>query len=87
MGSQAIFLVASGYCKCGQQVLVIIFLTIGIGISGVSYSGFLVNYLDIAPLYAGEIIAVGNTLSCLAGILCPLVAGWLTPSVSILEYY
>lgn len=79
LGSQAVFLIASGYCGCGQEALVIVFLTLGIGLSGVQYAGFVVNYLDIAPTFAGPILGVGNTLSCVAGILCPLLVGLLTP--------
>ncbi|VDM50057.1 unnamed protein product [Toxocara canis] len=86
LGSQALFLIASGYCGCGQEALVILFLTLGIGISGVQYAGFVVNYLDIAPTFAGPILGIGNTLSCVAGILCPLMVGALTPTGSKEEW-
>lgn len=79
LGSQALFLIASGYCSCGQETLVIVFLTLGIGMSGIQYAGFVVNYLDIAPTFAGPILGIGNTLSCIGGILCPLLVGKLTP--------
>ncbi|KHN71025.1 putative transporter C38C10.2 [Toxocara canis] len=82
LGSQAIFLVACGFCGCGQEHLAVVFLTLGIGLSGVSYAGFVVNYLDIAPTFAGPILGIGNTISCVAGILCPLIIGWLTPTGS-----
>lgn len=84
LGSQAVFLVACGFCGCGQEHLVVIFLTLGIGISGVAYAGFVVNYLDIAPTFAGTILGIGNTITCVAGILCPLIIGWLTPSVCLI---
>uniref|UniRef100_A0A0M3IV29 MFS domain-containing protein n=1 Tax=Ascaris lumbricoides TaxID=6252 RepID=A0A0M3IV29_ASCLU len=64
LGSQAVFLVACGFCGCGQEHLVVVFLTLGIGISGVAYAGFVVNYLDIAPTFAGTILGIGNTISC-----------------------
>uniref|UniRef100_F1L297 Sialin n=1 Tax=Ascaris suum TaxID=6253 RepID=F1L297_ASCSU len=86
LGSQAVFLVACGFCGCGQEHLVVIFLTLGIGISGVAYAGFVVNYLDIAPTFAGTILGIGNTITCVAGILCPLIIGWLTPSGSKSEW-
>ncbi|VDK62814.1 unnamed protein product [Anisakis simplex] len=81
LGSQAVFLVACGFCGCGQQALVIVFLTLGIGLSGASYAGFVVNYLDIAPTFAGPLLGTGQTVSCIAGILCPIIIGWLTPQV------
>ncbi|TKR77023.1 hypothetical protein L596_018073 [Steinernema carpocapsae] len=80
LGAQAVFLVASGYCGCGQEVMVIVFLTLALSLSGAQYSGFIVNYLDIAPIHAGTILGIGNTLSCFAGILSPLVMGWMTPN-------
>ncbi|VDK75170.1 unnamed protein product [Gongylonema pulchrum] len=86
MGSQATFLIASGYCGCGQDTLVIIFLTLGVGLSGIQYAGFVVNYLDIAPTFAGPILGIGNTISCIAGILCPLMVGKLTPTGSQHEW-
>ncbi|VBB33275.1 unnamed protein product, partial [Acanthocheilonema viteae] len=86
LGSQSIFLIASGYCGCGQETLVIIFLTLGIGLSGVQYAGFVVNYLDIAPTFAGPILGIGNTISCIAGIIGPLMVGQLTPTGSKEEW-
>jgi hypothetical protein len=78
---QAIFLVAIGYCGCGQDTLVIILLCASIGISGFQYAGFVVNYLDICPQLAGFVLGIGNTLSCLAGLVSPILMGWLTPNV------
>ncbi|VDK76482.1 unnamed protein product, partial [Onchocerca ochengi] len=78
LGGQAIFLMASAYCGRNQMTLLIIFLTLGIGLSGVQYAGFVVNYLDIAPTFAGPLLGIGNTISCLAGIIAPMMAGQLT---------
>ncbi|CAG9540994.1 unnamed protein product [Cercopithifilaria johnstoni] len=86
LGSQAVFLIASGYCGCGQEILVIVFLTLGIGLSGIQYAGFVVNYLDIAPTFAGPILGIGNTLSCIAGIISPVLVGKLTPTGSQQEW-
>ncbi|KAM3724123.1 putative transporter slc-17.2 [Dirofilaria immitis] len=86
LGSQAIFLIASGHCGRGQETLVIIFLTLGIGLSGIQYAGFVVNYLDIAPTFAGPLLGIGNTITCLAGIIGPLMVGKLTPTGSQQEW-
>ncbi|WKX99440.1 hypothetical protein Q1695_014377 [Nippostrongylus brasiliensis] len=77
---QGMFLVLSGYCGCGQEALVIVFITAGMAISGLQYSGFVVNYLDIAPSFSGTIMGMGNTISCLAGIVSPMVTSALTPN-------
>ncbi|KAE9416091.1 hypothetical protein Angca_004072, partial [Angiostrongylus cantonensis] len=83
---QATFLVLSGYCGCGQEALVIVFITVGMAISGLQYSGFVVNYLDIAPSFSGTIMGMGNTISCLAGIGSPMVTSALTPNGSQEEW-
>uniref|UniRef100_F1KWA8 Transporter n=1 Tax=Ascaris suum TaxID=6253 RepID=F1KWA8_ASCSU len=84
--SQTVFLIASGYCGCGQEMLVVVFLTLSIGLSGLQFSGYVVNYLDIAPTFAGPVIGIGNTLSCIGGILCPLMVGAFTPTGSKEEW-
>lgn len=45
LGGQALFLNLIGLCGCGHELIVIILLILGIGISGLQYSGFVVNYL------------------------------------------
>ncbi|VDN02953.1 unnamed protein product [Thelazia callipaeda] len=86
LGSQALFLIASGYCGCGQDTLVITFLTLGIGLSGIQYAGFVVNYLDIAPTFAGPILGIGNTITCISGIIGPMMVSVLTPTGSQQEW-
>lgn len=54
-GFQALFLLLIGTAKCGQETVVILYLTISIGMSGIQYAGFAVNYLDIAPSFVGPI--------------------------------
>ena len=81
MGSQAGFLIAGGYCGCGQKVLVIVLVTLGIGLSGFAYAGYVVNYLDIAGQFAGAAIGIGNTFTCIAGIAGPIIVGEITKSV------
>ncbi|EFP09207.1 hypothetical protein CRE_25315 [Caenorhabditis remanei] len=92
---QGLFLVLSGYCGCGQdvsavsfqsnskilfQILVIIFITCGMAVSGFQYAGFVVNYLEIAPPFSGTVMGTGNTISALAGIISPAVTSYLTPN-------
>ncbi|CAJ0578784.1 unnamed protein product, partial [Mesorhabditis spiculigera] len=75
---QAVFLVLAAHCGCGQEMLFVVFLIIGTGLSGFQYSGFVVNYLDIAPPFSGTIMGIGNTLSCFGGIASPLVMEAMT---------
>jgi hypothetical protein len=52
-------------------------LTIGVGLNGAIYSGFKVNHLDISPRFAGILMSLTNCLANLAGLLAPIVAGYV----------
>ncbi|VDP01214.1 unnamed protein product [Soboliphyme baturini] len=78
---QAAFLLAAGYCREGQEALVITFVSLGLGFSGLMYSGCVTNYMDIAPQFSGTLFGIGNTLSSAAGIIAPIVMGAMTSHV------
>lgn len=42
---------------------------------GLSSSGFLVNYLDIAPEHASVLMGIGNSIGTIAGIMSPTITG------------
>ncbi|KAF8355485.1 hypothetical protein PRIPAC_97108 [Pristionchus pacificus] len=67
---QAVFLVLSTFCSCGQDGLVIFFLTVGMALSGLQY---IVNYIDIASTHSGTVMGIGNTMSCMGGIISPMI--------------
>lgn len=45
---------------------------------GGMFCGFLSNHIDIAPNFAGTLMAVTNTLATLPGIFVPLFVGAIT---------
>ncbi|CAH1779165.1 unnamed protein product [Owenia fusiformis] len=45
-----------------------------------SRAGYVVNYVDIAPFYAGELFGIGNTIGTLPGIIGPLIITAMTPN-------
>ncbi|KAK2173555.1 hypothetical protein NP493_868g04001 [Ridgeia piscesae] len=63
-----------------QVGVAIAFLTIGVGFTGVSRSGYAVNHVDIAPRYAGILIGISNTAATIPGAVSPTLAGALTPN-------
>ena len=86
LGGQGAFLLGAGYCGCGQEGLVVALLTVGMGLSGFQYSGFVVNYMDLAPLFAGQLMGFGNTMACLSGIAAPAAMAALTPNKTAAEW-
>lgn len=72
----AIALIAASYTGCDPYLTVAI-LTVGVGLNGAIYSGFKVNHLDISPRFAGILMSLTNCLANLAGLLAPIVAGYV----------
>lgn len=52
-------------------------MTIAIVTSGAVYCGYFINHIDIAPNYAGILMAVTNTVATVPGILVPILVGRL----------
>ncbi|XP_034945293.1 putative inorganic phosphate cotransporter isoform X2 [Chelonus insularis] len=72
----AITLIIASYTGC-DPLLTVALLTIGVGLNGGIYSGFKVNHLDISPRFAGVLMSFTNCLANLAGLLAPIVAGYI----------
>lgn len=53
------FIIGASYAGCDKTIVVVLF-TIGMGCMGTFYSGFKVNNLDLAPNYAGVLMALTN---------------------------
>ncbi|XP_053379219.1 sialin-like [Mercenaria mercenaria] len=74
----AIFIVLMGTVT-DDSVIAVTMLTLGLAMSGFQYgSGFMVNPVDIAPRYAGIILAISNTAGSLCGFFAPFAIGFIT---------
>jgi MFS family permease len=69
----ALALIAAGFTRDIATVLLL--LSLALGVSGFSQTGFACTSLDIAPHLAGVIMGMQNTLATIPGIIAPLVAG------------
>jgi len=49
----AVLLIATGYVDC-NAALAVFLITTAVGFSGISFAGWAVNHLDLAPQYAGQ---------------------------------
>ncbi|KAK4016726.1 putative inorganic phosphate cotransporter isoform X1 [Daphnia magna] len=72
----ALALVGAGFIGC-NTVAAVILLTLAVGLSGASYSAFQVNFVEIAPPYAGTLFGVTNAVANLCGFMAPYAVGVL----------
>ncbi|XP_019762059.1 sialin isoform X2 [Dendroctonus ponderosae] len=61
----------------GQQTGVVL-MTLAVTAIGGMFCGFLSNHIDIAPNFAGTLVAVTNTVATIPGIAVPFVVSALT---------
>lgn len=72
-----ICLIGVSYVGC-NRVLAVTLMTIGVTCIGGMYSGFLSNHIDIAPNFAGTLVAVTNCVATIPGFVVPIFVGKLT---------
>lgn len=51
------------------------FLSLALGLGGLTWAGFGVNHLDVAPKYAAILMGISNTVGTIPGIICPSLTG------------
>uniref|UniRef100_A0A0A9W2P4 Sialin n=1 Tax=Lygus hesperus TaxID=30085 RepID=A0A0A9W2P4_LYGHE len=73
--TRALFLVAAANARTPTAIVTC--LTIAVGMGGLSYAGFSVNHLDIAPQYASILMGISNTFATLPGILSPMLTDFI----------
>ena len=72
-----VLLCSVGFLGC-NRILVVCAVILALGGSVLNYSGHAGNHLDLAPLYAGTLMGLTNTLATIPGFLGPQVVGVLT---------
>lgn len=72
-------LLALCYIGCNRAAAVAL-MAIAITCIGGMFCGFLSNHIDIAPNFAGTLMAITNTVATLPGIVVPIFVGYLTHS-------
>ncbi|CAK1586760.1 unnamed protein product [Parnassius mnemosyne] len=73
----AVCLLALCYIGCNRGAAVAL---MAIGVTGIGgmFCGFLSNHIDIAPNFAGTLMALTNTVATIPGIVVPIFVGVLT---------
>nr|XP_031850573.1 putative inorganic phosphate cotransporter isoform X1 [Nomia melanderi] len=72
-----ICLIGVSYVGC-NRALAVTLMTIGVTCIGGMYSGFLSNHIDIAPNFAGTLVAITNCVATIPGFVVPIFVGKLT---------
>ncbi|KZC12018.1 Putative inorganic phosphate cotransporter [Dufourea novaeangliae] len=70
-------LLGVSYVGC-NRTLAVTLMTIGVTCIGGMYSGFLSNHIDIAPNFAGTLVAITNCVATIPGFVVPIFVGKLT---------
>lgn len=78
-------MLAASYAGCDRIVVVAMF-TVAMGFMGTFYCGMKVNALDLAPNYAGTLMAIVNGIGAVSGIITPYLIGALTEDVSCMKF-
>ncbi|KAL4710925.1 hypothetical protein ACJJTC_002555 [Scirpophaga incertulas] len=72
-----ICLLALCYIGCNRGAAVAL-MAVGVTCIGGMFCGFLSNHIDIAPNFAGTLMALTNTVATIPGIVVPIFVGVLT---------
>lgn len=76
----AIFMLLASYLGCARFGVISMFC-LGMATMGTYFAGAKANCVDVAPNYAGVIMALANGSGGVVGIAVPLIVGELTPNV------
>lgn len=74
-------LLGVAYISGSNEIVAVIFLTVSVGFSGMTATGFYINHIDIAPQYAGILFGISNTIATIPGMLTPVIAKSITIKV------
>lgn len=79
-----ICLIQVSYVGC-DRVKAVLLLTIAVACIGGMYCGFLANHIDIAPNFAGSLMAMTNVVATIPGFVVPMFVGYLTRGNQTIE--
>ncbi|XP_014482860.1 PREDICTED: putative inorganic phosphate cotransporter [Dinoponera quadriceps] len=77
-------LIGVSYVGC-DRILAVVLMTIAVACIGGMYCGFMANHIDIAPNFAGTLVAMTNTIATIPGFVVPIFVGKLTQGNQTIE--
>lgn len=75
-------LIGLGYAKSTE--LAVTLLTVALGLNAGTYLGYMVNHMDLAPVFAGTLMGITNGIANILSILGPLFVGIIVDDEVIL---
>ncbi|GBO35773.1 Putative inorganic phosphate cotransporter, partial [Araneus ventricosus] len=93
-GANSIGLIGPAVCCLGivasscQRELIVGLLCLAMFLNGFAFSGFNVTHVDMSADFSGVLFGITNSVANTAGILTPMIVGFLTASgVSTLSFF
>lgn len=74
----AAFMMGVSLVSCEERVTGIIFMVLALTFNSFTKVGYMVNHVDIAPRYAGELFGFTNTFATVPGMISPTLVNSLT---------
>ncbi|CAJ0947075.1 unnamed protein product, partial [Mesorhabditis belari] len=81
---QAVTLIAASLAS--SSTWLVGWITLSMGFGGFTWAAFSVNHLDLAPQYAGHLMALSNTIATLPGMISPLIVGAVVVDASVAQW-
>lgn len=72
-----VLVIIIGYLGCDINLILVVWF-VAVTMITAAYAGAMANVVDIAPNFAGPVLAFAQTIHMTASFLSPLVAGALT---------
>lgn len=60
-----------------DRILIVTIISLALGFSGFCVGGFLVNHIDVASNFSGQLMGLSNTFMSISAILAPTVIGFI----------
>uniref|UniRef100_A0A6B2EEN1 Putative inorganic phosphate cotransporter n=1 Tax=Phlebotomus kandelakii TaxID=1109342 RepID=A0A6B2EEN1_9DIPT len=70
-------LIGLGYVTKEHTEIAVFLLTFSVGINSGTYVGFMLNHMDLSPVYAGTLMGITNFSANIMSILGPLFVGFV----------
>ncbi|CAB0031195.1 unnamed protein product [Trichogramma brassicae] len=77
MMSPALGMTCLSLLQTQNRYVLVSVLVLSIGLTAATTCGFLINYMDLTPQFAGAIMSVSNVTGTLMGIASPLACGYI----------